>query len=203
MSECSFNDSTTENQENCINCFNEGVCDIGVCKTACGYKNDYEEVFEKIKEINNSLEDTEKLDIKFYNLSKTNESEIKNSLREAIKKLYQHETDKAEELFKETKKINNMIDAQESVIDGKNMINYKSEASLSKRKMEINLNAKRNLKYNVRVLKHSIIFVAFMIIIPTLTEFDVLDKMSGMVLWFCLFLSNNDLYNFYVSCKKS
>ena len=39
-----------------------------------------------------------------------------------------------------------MIDAQESVIDGKNMINYKSEASLSKRKMEINLNAKEKFE---------------------------------------------------------
>ena len=64
--------------------------------------------------------------------------------------------------------------------------NLKSVDNTMKRQMEIDLNEYRRTQYNLTIIKQAIVFVAIILIFPALVKLNVLDKNTGLVIWFIL-----------------
>lgn len=203
---CSYNDNSQFDKNNCNDCFGNNNCRIADCKNVCNLnlcENDedscevvaivdlYKSVFNKYKQHHNSLDNTDlqRMEIDFSSIASSGENAVSKNLWNMLTNMYNVGTMNSKSNYVDSERLGNVLKSQEQIIsdDGEFLNNLQRMDSTMKRQIEINLYDYRKTENQVNIFKQVVIVVALALIIPALVKFNVLERNVGIVIW-CILL---------------
>jgi len=203
---CNYNDTSSFSSVNCDDCFGSNRCTTDECSSVCNLNlcenstddcseetmtnivDLYKSLFGKMKEYFHEHDTLGTININFSQIANSGPDVVRLELWNILKDMYEVGTLNSKSNFVDKQRLDNVLKSQEYIIsdDGVLLNNLKTVDNTMKRQMEIDLNQYRRTQYNLTIIKQAIVFVAIILIFPALVKFNVLDKNTGLVIWFVL-----------------
>jgi hypothetical protein len=203
---CKYNESSSFSSVNCDDCFGsincktdhcKSVCDLNLCEGSsedCSEENMtsivdlYKSLFGKMKQYFSDHDTLGNITINFSQIASSGPDVVRLELWNILKDMYDVGTLNSKSNYVDKQRLDNVLKSQQYIIsdDGVLLNNLKTADNTMKRQMEIDLNEFRKTQYNLNVIKQAIVFVAIILIFPALVKLGVLNKNTGLVIWFVL-----------------